>query len=129
MQLSTSEIEAVLKLDTFKRYQYSLKKIADNEVLFTLINKKGEYAFSEIEGSELIPIWSSPYFAAKCIAGHWQEYETKEISLDAFENELAEQIIENEYLLDVFPANDKTGFIVSLDEFMRDLNEELEQYE
>lgn len=129
MQLSTSEIEAVLKLDSFKRYQYSLKKIADNEVLFTLINKKGEYAFSEIEGSELIPIWSSPYFAAKCIAGHWQEYEPKEISLDTFENELAEQIIENEYLLDVFPANDKTGFIVSLDEFMRDLNEELEQYE
>ena len=116
-------------MDSFKRYQYSLKKIADNEVLFTLINKKGEYAFSEIEGSELIPIWSSPDFAAKCISVLWQEYEPKEISLDAFENELAELIIENEYLLDVFPANDKTGFIVSLDEFMRDLNEELEQYE
>lgn|SRR5574343_54008 len=129
MQLSTSEIETVLKLDSFKRYQYSLKKIADNEVLFTLINKKGEYAFSEIEGSELIPIWSSPDFAAKCIYGIWQEYEPKEISLDAFENELAELIVENEYLLDVFPASDKTGFIVELEEFIRDLNEELEQYE
>jgi len=37
--------------------------------------------------------------------------------------------LENNYLINVFPMNNKTGFVVSLEEFERDLSEELKNYE
>ena len=37
-------------------------------------------------------------------------------------------IRENDFLINVFPTN-KTGFVVTLDEFIRDLKDELKNYE
>ncbi len=37
-------------------------------------------------------------------------------------------IIENEYLINVFPIGNKTGFVVNINEFIKDLNDELEWY-
>ena len=36
MNLKTQEIESVIKLEPFERYKYSLKRIADNETLYTI---------------------------------------------------------------------------------------------
>ena len=37
-------------------------------------------------------------------------------------------INENNFLMNIFPINNKTVFVVSLDEFIRDLNIELERF-
>ena len=48
----------------------------------------------------------------------------KNIDLDDFENELVDLIADSGYLINVFPVYDRTGFVVSLVEFSRDLSEE-----
>ena len=51
------------------------------------------------------------------------------LSLDEFESDIV-PIIENKgYLLDIFPVSNKAGFVVTLDEFIHDLNVELSNYE
>ena len=48
---------------------------------------------------------------------------------DDFEDKIIAIIEEENYLINVFPVNNKTGFVVTLQELIRDLNDELEQYE
>ncbi|MCH4828206.1 MULTISPECIES: hypothetical protein [Flavobacterium] len=50
------------------------------------------------------------------------------MTLDDLEDEIFDLIASKNYLIDVFPVNGKSGFVVDLDEFARDLSEELKNY-
>ena len=128
MNLKTQEIESVIKLEPFERYKYSLKRIADNETLYTIKRDNETIAISDLDDEKLIPFWSAKQFAELNITDEWNEFYVEEISLDDFENEMVDFINENNFLMNIFPTNNKTGFVVSLDEFIRDLNIELERF-
>ena len=128
MNLKTQEIESVIKLEPFERYKYSLKRIADNETLYTIKRDNETIAISDLDDEKLIPFWSAKQFAELNITDEWNEFYVEEISLDEFENEMVDFINENNFLMNIFPINNKTGFVVSLDEFIRDLNIELERF-
>ena len=128
MNLKTQEIESVIKLEPFERYKYSLKRIADNETLYTIKRDKETIAISDLDDEKLIPFWSAKQFAELNITDEWNEFYVEEISLDDFENEMVDFINENNFLMNIFPINNKIGFVVSLDEFIRDLNIELERF-
>ncbi len=128
MNLKTQEIERVIKLEPFERYKYSLKRIADNETLYTIKRDNETIAISDLDDEKLIPFWSAKKFAELNITDEWNEFYVEEISLDDFENEMVDFINENNFLMNIFPINNKTGFVVSLDEFIRDLNIELERF-
>ena len=128
MNLKTQEIERVIKLEPFERYKYSLKRIADNETLYTIKRDNETIAISDLDDEKLIPFWSAKQFAELNITDEWNEFYVEEISLDDFENEIVDFINENKFLMNIFPINNKTGFVVSLDEFIRDLNVELENF-
>lgn len=123
------EIEKVVSLEPLERYKYFIKKIADREFLFTLINENGEYATSFVDDNELFPLWSDKDYVELCKVNGWENYSIKEISLEDLGGDLINLIAQSNYLLNIFPVYDKTGFIVDLAEFTRDLSQELENYE
>ncbi|TGN30027.1 DUF2750 domain-containing protein [Empedobacter tilapiae] len=122
------EIENILKLTPFERYQYFIRKIADREIAYTFIFSNGDYAISTIDDKKLLPIWSAKEFAELSKTDGWENCIIIELTFDDFEETLFDYIDENNLLLNVFPT-DKTGFVVSLEEFARDLKDELEQYQ
>jgi len=128
MKLSEQEVNAILKLDEFKRYQYFIKRIADNELIYTMKNSEDQYAISEIEDQIFVPFWSAKEFAKICLTDEWQNFIIVEISLDDLEEELISFLNENDFLMNIFPIQPKTGFVVDVSEFTRDLNDELENY-
>ena len=113
MNLKTQEIESVIKLEPFERYKYSLKRIADNETLYTIKRDNETIAISDLDDEKLIPFWSAKQFAELNITDEWNEFYVEEISLDDFENEMVDFINENNFLMNIFPINNKTGFVVS----------------
>ena len=129
MKINQKEIDKVSSLEPFERYKYFLKKIADNEVMYTLIDKKGDFIISTIEDKSIFPLWSSADFANLCLIDGWNDCVIKELTLEEYEEEIIDYISDGEYLLNIFPVYNKTGFILDLEEFTRDLNEELENYE
>ncbi len=122
------EIENILKLTPFERYQYFIRKIADWEIAYSLIFLDGNYAISTIDDKKIFPIWSAKEFAELSKTNGWESCNIIELTFDDFEETLFDYIDENNLLLNVFPI-DKTGFVVSLEEFAKDLKEELEQYQ
>lgn len=122
------EIEKVTALEPLDRYQYFIKKVADREVFYTLTNDVDRYATSEIDGNILLPLWSDKEYAELCKINGWENYGVQELDLDDLENSLIDIISEFGYLLNIFPVYERTGFVVDLDEFARDLSEELKNY-
>lgn len=43
--MHTKEIEAVSALQPFERYKYFIKKIADSELVYTLVDTNNMYVF------------------------------------------------------------------------------------
>ena len=119
-------IENILNLKPFDRYQYFIRKIADWEKVYTLVFLNGNYAMSIVDDKKLFPLWSACEFAELSKTGDWQECEILELDFNDLEK-LFDYIGEYNFLINVFPT-DTTGFVVTLEEFSRDLGTELEQY-
>ena len=119
-------IENILNLKPFDRYQYFIRKIADWEKVYTLVFLNGNYAMSIVDDKKLFPLWSAREFAELSKTGDWQECEILELDFNELEK-LFDYIGEYNFLINVFPT-DTTGFVVTLEEFSRDLGTELEQY-
>jgi len=126
--LRKREIENVLVLSPFERYKYFIKRVADEEEMWSLENEEGELAIAELNDKLVISFWSSKEFAEMCVEGNWKNFKPIKIDLSYFEAEVIPAIMDNGYLLNIFSKYNKSGFIVSIDEFLRDLNEELEKY-
>ena len=129
MELHSKEIERVSNLEPFERYKYFLKRVADSESLYTLKSDNGNYVISEIGDNRLFPMWSAREYAELCKENGWSDCIVEELTLDDLEEEIFDLIASERYLINVFPTQEKTGFIVDLDEFARDLSDELKHYQ
>ncbi|PLK42111.1 DUF2750 domain-containing protein [Emticicia sp. TH156] len=128
MKITQKEIESVSKLAPFDRYTYFIKRVADFEKMYTIVDKAGYLAISEIDAKLLISLWSSQEYATLNITGEWEQYVVKEITLEEFEISYIDLIVENNYLINVFPVNSKAGFVVDVNEFARDISDEMQKY-
>lgn len=129
MKLTKQEIDYVSKLEPFKRYEYFIRKVADFQELWTIIDNNGAIALSDIEKHRLVSFWTAEDFIQSNLTGNWKGFTPIKIDLDNLDDTIIPFIEENEYLLSIFPVNGKSGFVVNLEEFIRDLNDELENYE
>lgn len=128
MEINKQQISTVSNLKPDERYSYFIKRLADFEIFYTLKNDSNEFVISELEENKLIHFWSSPEFAQLCLVEVWENHKIVEVSLEEFEDEIVDFIEENSILIDIFPVENRTGFIVNLNEFVRDLNVEFGKY-
>lgn len=128
IKITEQEKKAVSALPSFERYKYFIKRLADTEIMYSLISPRGDWAISEVETAKLFPLWSAREFASQCRILGWSEFDIKEISLEIFEDELIDFIESEGFLLNIFPVDENTGFIVDLDEFAKDLSDEMKNY-
>ncbi|SEW25296.1 Protein of unknown function [Chryseobacterium wanjuense] len=127
--MNSKEFENILKLEPLKRYQYFIKKIADFEELWTIIDEDGSYALSDIDNFTLISFWTAEEFVISNLNEGWENCKPIKLTLEDLQDDLFDIIASENYLINVFPINGKSGFVVSLNEFRRDLDEELEKIE
>jgi hypothetical protein len=127
--MNPQAIENIKKLEPFQRYQHFIKRIADFEELWTIIDEDGDYALSSLDEFTLIPFWSAEEFIASNLEEGWENCKSLKLTLNDLEDSIFEIIASENYLINVFPVDGRSGFVVSLNEFCRDLNEELKQYE
>lgn len=127
--LNAKAIKQISSLNPLERYQYFLKKVADYEEMWILVNGNEDVAFAEVGNETLVPLWSAQEFAANCMEGIWMSYNPKSVDLSDLELSVLSFVKSKKALLDVFPVGSKSGFVVSYEELNRDLDKELENYE
>ena len=129
LKISPKEIETLMFCNPDVRYQYTIKRIADTETLWTLGVDNQTFAIQKSGEDYLLPIWSSKEFAIIFESTFMKEYRCIPISLDNFEESIIDIICENEYLLNVFPTQtEEIGKVVGINSFSEDLSAALSEY-
>jgi hypothetical protein len=129
MKIDQKEIESVCSLEPFKRYKYFIKRVADSEYVYSLETSEGNWASSTVKDYTLYPVWSAREFALNCAINQWSGFNVIETSLEDFMEIRLLEVEKDGLLLNVFPVPTRTGFVVKIDEFLRDIREELQNYE
>ncbi len=126
---SAQEINSVVTVAAPKRYEYLVKKVVDQETVWSLC-EHGSWALAEVpNGRHAIPIWPHDEFARTCANGLWAGYEPRAIELDVWLNRWIPGIQKDNRLVAVFPTADDKGVCVEPSKFDLDLRQELENYE
>lgn len=123
------EIKAVLMLDGEKRYTYCIKKMADEQQLWSLRHSDGWALSSDDAGHELLPVWPHEKFASLCANGAWADYHPVAIDIDAWLDRWIAGMEKDGKLVAVFPAPQDGGVAVEPRRMESDLRDELLQYE
>jgi len=128
MKITNKEIEAVSQLEAFQRYEYFIKRVADSERMYTLVDDNGNFAIADVESSTVLSVWSASEFAENNAVDEWGSFSVKEITLEEFEEDIIDMIEENNWLISVFSIKGKSGFVVDINEFAKDLSAEMQKY-
>lgn len=129
LHIPCQEIKAMLSCPANIRYQYTIKRIADTETMWTLGMEEESFALQKSEDKYLIPIWSSREFAEDFGSKYLKDYICVPITLDAFEENIIDFICENGYNINVFPTRAEIlGQVVDITTFAEDLAKALEDY-
>ena len=127
--LTDKELSSVFGLEASKRYGYLIKKVADQEMLWSLWDKDGwALAAAEDKKSEAIPIWPHKKFAEACATGSWDGYEPKRISLDQWLSKWIPGMEKDRRLVAIFPTPIDKAVLVTPSKVAADLGTELENY-
>ncbi len=123
------EIEAVLELEGPKRYAHWIKKVADQQEVWSLWHECGWALAGDDAGHELVPVWPHSKYAILSAVGVWADYEAKSIPLEAWLTRWIEGIERDHRLVAVFPTPKDKGVVAEPRRLERDLRKELSQYE
>lgn len=126
---SEKEIQSVLALDGDKRYDYFVKKVADQEQVWSLRHDQGWVLASGDAGRVLIPVWPAEKFALACATGTWEGHAAQAIDLDAWLERWTPGMEKDARLVAVFPSPQDKGIAVEPRQLESDLREELLNYE
>lgn len=129
LYISSKEFEALNKCGSEIRYSYTLKRIADTETMWSIVDEEGLFAIQDYNNAHILPIWSSKEYAQAFCQKEWNNFKYSAFTLDYFENYMIDYICQNDLLINVFPTvSDPFGKIVGLNTFAEDLGKALEDY-
>ena len=124
-----SEIKSVLLLKAPQRYVHWIKKVADEQQLWSLWQEGGWALAGDTTGRQLVPVWPHSKYAELCAEGPWAGYQPRSIALDAWLNRWIPGMEEDQRLVAVFPTPSDKGICVEPERLEQDLRAELANYE
>lgn len=130
LEISDKEFAAVSRLDPIARYRHFLKRVADWREVWGLY-EDGWMSLHDDEQRLLLPLWPARRYAEAYRADDWgQRAEARAIPLDELLEDWLPGLKKDGRGIAVFPVVPaKESIHPSLDDFERDLREELRQYE
>ncbi len=122
-----SKAANVINLPAPERYSYFIRKVADFEEVWGLYNEG--WALLEDKGDRMLAFWPEAEFAELCTSDVWKNYTPKKISIDDFTEKWLEGMKKDGTDAVIFLTPGQKGIIVSAQQLLDDLKEELAQYE
>ena len=127
IKLNDKQIGAVLALPSEKRYEHFVKIVADWQEVWGLYNDGWALAATDT-GVTVFPLWPAKEYAALCADKEWAAYAPRPFSLDDLLSELLPKLKKDGVIPGVYYTQHDKGITPTVDQFVSDLNEELEKY-
>ncbi|GAA3919750.1 DUF2750 domain-containing protein [Chitinophaga oryziterrae] len=129
-KISQREIDSVLSESPEKRFEYTIKRIADWETLWTIVDEAGALGMLTDEVQNVIfPIWPFKEFTQLYCTGDFANYTPMVIELSDFLEEYLPDYENKNYKLSLLPLPTKKGEVMDISLFREALNSELNKIE
>ena len=128
--LPQNEIENMLKKTAQERYVYSVKRIAEQELAWTLQENKTMVFTKDEDGNTFFPIWPYKEYALKCKTDEWEKCTLMKLPLDTLINETLSNFSKTGIKISVFIVpNELMSTTASAEDFLNNLLYECSKYE
>ena len=127
MKINQQQIDSVLLLPGRERYDHFIKTVVDWEEAWGLYQDGWALAETE-ENEKVFPLWPAKEYAELCAKDIWEGYKVKKISLEELGEELLPSLEEDGIFPGIFYTPLDQGVVITVEEFISDLNEEVEMY-
>lgn len=128
MSLSSDDIKIISNLSPIKRYKYFIQTVAESGELWTVIDSDGNFTLEEIENETVLSFWTHESFIESNLTPDWKDCIPYKLDMDGLENVVIPLIRQNNYLINVFPVESRTGYLINLADFIMDVNDALSKY-
>ena len=118
----------IQQLSPQQRYQHFISTTAETGELWTLIDSDGSFALFEVEHNTVISFWPKEHFIESNLTPDWLDYIPFKLDMETLQDIVIPLIRQNGYFINIFPVDSRTGHITALDNFITDLNRELQGY-
>lgn len=125
--INSDKIRNIFALKPKDRYGYFLRRVADFEEVFIIIDSKGDFVMIGSDNIEAIPVFPEKEFAKLFLIEDWKKYKIKKYSIDSFLN-LLDKLFEDGILIAGFPNLDLKTVTPTAEEVKNHLLFELEKY-
>jgi len=120
--MTTDNYDTISKLSPKDRYDYFINKIADNQELWTLIDPDGVFALFEVNNTTVISLWCDEAHIESNLTPDWADCIPFKLDIDALQDILIPIVRQNNYGINVFPVDSRIGYVITLSEFVIDIN-------
>ncbi|MGF1779815.1 DUF2750 domain-containing protein [Vibrio nomapromontoriensis] len=127
-KMNEKQFEAVLELESFKRYDHFVSKVADWEQLWGVKNEDGWLVPVAPEEFEYFPLWPHPEYAQKVVDENFIGHQAVEISLDELLDHWLPLFEKDQVKVAVFPDWKWTFWCIEPDALKEDLLNEMAKY-
>jgi Protein of unknown function (DUF2750) len=125
--MSKDDIEKLFKKPGEKRYDYFIKKVAETEEVFGLMDDEGWALLGDDDDEDILPVFPAAEFAeAFRTAADYEEYRVEAIDVTEFVEWLGD-MDEDNLLVAVFPNPEFNGAVVEPEHLKKDLLKEFEK--
>ncbi|WP_419868700.1 DUF2750 domain-containing protein [Chryseobacterium sp. CT-SW4] len=125
---TNKKIENILKMNDDERYDYFIRKVADFEEIWGL-SDDGWALLGDNNENRVLPLWPEKEFAELCAVDQWKDYKPELIELDNFLEKWIPGMTNDKTLVNIFSTPNAKGIVITPNDLLSDLQEELEQYE
>lgn len=126
--MNQQKINNIFALDSKERYGYLLRKVADFETIYLIVDNEDKYVMIGSNDLSVIPVWPEKEFAELFLTDDWKEYKVVEYDIHDFMEWLTD--LEKEKVdLAGFPNSDFNIVHISAVDMKNHLLFELSQYE
>lgn len=118
----------VFNLSSQERYGYLIRKTADFETIYLIVDDEEQYVMIGSNGNNFLPVWPEKEFAQLFLADDWVNCIIEEMSIYNF-MEWLDDLSNDNIEIAGFPDLDLNTVCVSANEMKNHLEFELSQYE
>lgn len=126
--MKEKKLENIIGLDSKERYGYLIRKTADFELIYLIVDQQGAYVTIGNDAQRCIPVWPEKEFANLMVKYEWPDCEVKEMDIYEFIDWQDSLLTEN-YFIAGFPNRQFNSVVVSPVDIKNHLIHECGQYE
>lgn len=127
-QVNDPEYANVVRLGPDKRYEYFVKKVCDWEEIWSIKDVNGWCQMGSSDGRECVPVWPAHRYAQAFCVSEWKDCTAVLIPLEKWIRSWIPGMEKDGKCVAVFPTSEMQGVIRKPNEFLLDLQEELENH-